>query len=75
MEPFDFDRQFRLMELADNDAEVERLTAEIRAYLDADPAQKAVRLAARREAVGRWHNRSMIELTAFKDLLGQPATA
>ena len=71
MEAFNFDRQFRLMELADSDAEVERLSAEIRAYIGADPARRA----EWKMAIARWHDRSMIELATFKELMGLPVSA
>ena len=60
MEAFNFDRQFRLMELAD-----------IRAYIGADP----VRRAEWKMAIARWHDRSMIELATFKELMGLPVSA
>jgi hypothetical protein len=68
MEAFDFDRQFRLMELADNEEEVARLSAQTRAYVGDDPERRA----AWSEAISRLKERSMIELTLVRELLGQP---
>lgn len=70
MNRMDFDRQFRLMELAESDEEVERLSAEIRTYIGVD----SVREEEWKAGIARWHNRSMIELATFRELMGQAAT-
>jgi hypothetical protein len=63
------------MELANNDTDFKQLELELTTYLSTGtPHEQETRYAAFRAAVARQHDRSMIELATFRELMGQPVT-